>query len=331
VEALLKSGGHSTLLSSFLYRVVEERRFGWRERLERCLGIREYAWAASIQVLRLAEPPEDLLELALDVTEPQAVETACLQGEVPTATLRRLLTNNDPRIAGAAAIGEWSAEPYQSVREEVTKEWRNVVLRMRESELGDRPDAERWLQEVFWKAPDLAFAWLRGQLALGAEEPLLSVSEHGVVATAARALDPSHRARLLKKLAPEALSESVLSLLVDGSPHLYRQLLSRSDLRKHHLAPLAGKPPDKQWIALARLALEAGYTPQDVAGASLHFPNGFSPSVEHYARWETAFRDLLGMEDPALQEFARHGLREAERLISEEREVKRRFALTGRL
>lgn len=331
VRALLEKRGHPSLLSSFLYRVVEERRAGWEELLVKCLRSKEYRWAASTRVLCLSNPPEDLLKLALELAEPQVVETASLQGKVPAATLSRLLAHDDPRIAAAAAMGEWSAEPRESVGAEVRQEWRNAVLSIQESELGDRPDEELWLQEVLLQSPDLALEWLVAQLAGGAEGRPFPDGQHGAVAAAVRALDPPHRTRLLQELAPEALSESLLSRLVGESPELYRQLLRRSDLRKHHLAPLAGKLPDEQWIALARLALEAGYTPLDVAEASFHFLSGWGPSVQLYAKWETAFLDLATVEDPVLKEVARHGLREAERLVSEERDAERRFELTGRI
>lgn len=331
LSAVLKTRGHLSLGGAFLYRVVEERRTGWEELVGRCLRTREYSWAASMRVLRLSQPPQELLDLALDMAEPQAVKTACLQGGVPTTTLRRLLAHQDPRVALAAAIGEWLAEPRQSVRAEVQQEWRNVILSVQEGELRDRADEELWLQEILLHAPDLAFDWLRAQLSGDEGRSPLLVHGPSPASTAIRALDSSRRTRLLQELSAESFSDSLVSHLVGESPDLYRKLLSRSDLSKHHLAPLAGKPPDDPWIALARIALDAGYPPQEVAEVAFHPFHAFSPTVEHYTKWETAFRALSTATDPGLTEVAHHGLRQALRLVSEAREEERQFELTGRL
>lgn len=48
---------------------------------------------------------------------------------------------------------------------------------------------------------------------------------------------------------------------------MYRLLLKRADLGFHHLEPLRGNP-EPDWIPLARLAVEAGYTAEEVASAT---------------------------------------------------------------
>lgn len=80
LRTLLDKGTRPTLGSLLLSRVGEARSPGWEGLLERSLRSGEYAWDAARAVLHLSEPPEALLELALDVAEPQVVETASLQG-----------------------------------------------------------------------------------------------------------------------------------------------------------------------------------------------------------------------------------------------------------
>lgn len=329
LSTLLEKAANTTLVRGFLFRVVEEQRPGWRSILEGCLRTGQYARAAAERVLWLGEPPEDLLELALTMAEPQLVETACLQGKVSSATLRRLLAHADWRIAVASAIGEWLAEPRHEVRPEIEEEWQGAILRASARNL-ERHDHERyWLKEIFSHEPKLAFQWLRRQLAVGPEERRALVTQHGVVAAAIRSLDASARARLLIELPPRSFSSDLVSHLVGDSPEFFKQLLSRSDLRKQHLAPLAGNPPDDRWIQLARLALEAGHTPKQLTETSFRSPGFFGSSVEHYTRWETAFRDLSALDDPAFREVARLGLRQAEKLVQEARAAERRLKLAG--
>jgi hypothetical protein len=330
VRILLEKKGGPSLLSAFLHRVVEERRPDWKALLERCLRTGNYAWAASTRVLRLPEPPDDLLEFAVARAEPQLVEGACLQGKVATETLRRLLSDRDPRIALAAAIGEWLAEPRESVRPEVRAEWRNVVVGAKVRDLESRPHEGYWLQAILSLDPELAFDWLQAQLALEAQEQPVPASAHGLIPAAIRALAPPQRARLLAELGPDSFSVSLLRHLIGDSRLLFRKLLGRRELRSVHLAPLAGKPPDSRWASLARLALEAGHQPHEIAAVSFDFIDVFTPSVEHYSRWETGFRRLTKSEHPGLREAGGYGLRHAGRLIEEARGRERRFQVGGR-
>jgi hypothetical protein len=331
LRVLLEKGGRVSLVKWFLLRVVEEQRPGWEAFLDQCLGTDQYTWVAAERVLGLTEPPEALLELAIERVEPQLVETSCLQGQVPASTLRRLLSHCRIEIALPAATGEWLAEPRHSVRPAVQQEWREAVLRAPVREVDSRHHERYWLKAILSREPDLAFEWLRRQFEASPKERRPLVTQHGLIAAAIRSLDASARERLLTELPRRAFSTALLSHLVGESPELYRRLLSRSDLKRYHLAPLSGKPPDDPWIALAQIALVAGYPPQAVAEASFHFVGVFSPTVEHYAKWETAFRALSTATDPTLTEVARHGLRQAERLVWEARKEKRRLELTGRL
>lgn len=331
LKVLLEKRARPSLVRSFLFRVVEDRASGWEDFVDRCLQAPEYAWAASEQVLRLPEPPDDLLDRTLEEAEPQLVETACLQGRVVMATLRRLITHSDSRIAVAAAVGEWLAEPRQVVRPEIQQDWRQALLKASARELEKRFHERYWLKAIFSQDPELALDWLRVQLAVDTEERPYPVTQHGLIPAAIRALDASRRARLLTELAPGSFSTALLSHLVSDSSELYRKLLNRTELQRHHLAPLAGKPPDSDWVRLARLALDGGHDPREIAASSFHFVGVFSPSVEHYAKWETAFRRLSKSKHLALQEVARHGLRQAERLVEGARGAGRRLELKERV
>ncbi len=330
LNVLLEEGGLSTLAGHLLYRVVGEQRPGWKPLLERCLSARQYSWAASRRVLELPDPPEALLESAIAVTEPQIVEAACLQGRVSVATLARLLAGTDPRIAVAAAAGEWLSEPRQTVRSEVREQWRAVVLSIRESELGDWPEGEFWLKEMLSNDGDLAFDWLRSQFAQGVGGHALLVQSNGVIATAVRALDETQRAGFLQEMAPDALSESLVSTLVGDSVEVYRKLLGRSELWAYHLAPLAGRPPDSTWSPLAELALDAGHDPRDVAAESLPSVRVFRPGMDRCSKLEAAFRRLSRSKDPKLREVARHGIGLVEEWMEREKAGGRRSEIMVR-
>ena len=329
VVALLEGKASPSLVRFFLSRVVHEQRPRWKQLLGRCLGTPEYSWVATEHVLRLESPPEELLSVALGAAEPQQVETACLRGEVPTSTVLRLLASTDPRLAVAAAVGEWLSEPREDVRPEVRSMWRETLLSPGVRALDAHPHEQYWLGAILSKDANLALDWLRAGFSADRSQHFLRFTQRDLDASAVRALDSAQRARLLDELPPQSSSESLLRQLVGDSPDLFERLLDRADLRRDQLAPLTGKPPDTEWNRLARLALEAGHSPREIAEESL-FPVGvYSPSVEHYAKWVKAFRRLSESKHAGLREVARHGLQKAERLVEDAQREQRQVELTG--
>ncbi len=126
------------------------------------------------------------------------------------------------------------------------------------------------------------------------------------------------------------LTGKLIVLLVQDSTELYRCLLAQDRLRQHHLAPLAGRPPDAVWADLARLALEAGKEPRAIAEVAFYGGQGRSGfGIEHWGQWETAFRMLLETAQGNLKDVAHHGLQIARNRISDAKREKRRFELTG--
>ena len=73
---------------------------GWR-------GVIDYA------VLMTPSLPDDLLSTVIDRAKdcPDVVWTASIRKQIPEATLLRILQDGADEVAGAAAAGEWQAEP----------------------------------------------------------------------------------------------------------------------------------------------------------------------------------------------------------------------------
>ncbi len=78
------------------------------------------------------------------------------------------------------------------------------------------------------------------------------------------------------------------------------------------------------------MALETGHEPRTIAEAAFQRTGArHNFGIEHWQKWETAFRKLLDSKSDKLLEVARCGLEIAENKLSVAEERKRRFELTG--
>lgn len=333
LAVFLEQSADPLLVSVFLRRVVDERRRGWELLLERGLVDQAYTWAAIDLVLSLPEPTERLLGLTLERAEPRVVEGACHVGTVPARTLERLLAHPKREVALAAAIGEWLADPSGEVRQEIRPEWRRVILGVRSREVDPAVSQSHsyWLEGILSSDPSLAFNWIHAQLSASSDERPSFVSPHGFFPAAIRALDDEQRSVLLQGLPADSLGAGLLPYLIGQSLALYRQLLNRPELRRYHLEPLAGKVPDGVWTEMAGLALAAGHDPKRIAEVAFHYEGVISGfGVEHWMKWEDAFKGLTSRAEGRLLDVARHGAAIADEKLKAARAEERRFELTGR-
>jgi hypothetical protein len=317
----------------FLARVLVERKGGWREALAETLAVDRYSGLAACALLESEGLPSELTDAALEaiVSRPDLIQTSSLRGAIPSPTLQSLLVSPDMEIVLAAAIGEWLAPPRGQVRIEVVAEWRKAILSAGKGGGIDRSRLHRshyWLKQILRSDPELAYAWLGARIQdVQAYEV---VSPSGIYASAIRPLESSQRVELLQRLRPGHFGAQLIQLLVDDSAVVYDQLLKIGHLRKHQLAPLQGRPADTTWIAMARLALDAGHEPRKIAEVAFHNPgivSGFGEA--HWSKWRRGFEHLLDTAEGKLREVAESGLQIAESHIGDALERKRQFELTG--
>ena len=216
------------------------------------------------------------------------------------------------------------------MRAEISAEWRAAILRARTDEYPGSPGGpgeQTWLGAILGDDPTLAFDWLRARLG----DPDLPghAFASGPFGRAVRALDQEQRRALLDDLQPHPILGSLLPWLVGNDLILYSGLLLRPDLRDYHLDPLGGLP-DETWVAKATLALDAGYLPEDVAGAAYRTSHSWAGfGNEYWTRWKEAFAALQDNQRSDLREVARFGIAEAEKELETARRKRKRFELEG--
>ena len=335
LESLSNAGLGGELGGSFLSAMLRRREAGWEEDLRRGLESDVLAAAALELALIAADLPEDLRTAAVWRAKdfPKLVETLALTDRIPTPVLGDLLTRGGPVAALAAAVGHWIADPRGTVEPTVSSAWRDAILLARAREDGGhRLDSGLgyWLGDILESDSGLAADWLRAELEAAPPGGLFLLLETEPTWHAIRALRPEQRNDLIATGNLGRHSTSVLGLLVNDDPEVFRVLLDREDLSALHLAPLR-RCPDAAWWALAGIAVEAGIGAEAVAHAAFELEmDGWSGSeAEHRRRWVEAFAAMTNAADPRLAEVAHIGEKEARARVADVVRRERAEAMRG--
>ena len=319
IQAMIDANATSDLVEPLLCRAAEIDEPGWVELAFACLQ-RPRLRAATISLaLTLSDPPENLLAAVLQKVDGYAklVEIHCIRNQVPEHLVGRLLRHESAAIASAAAQGEWHADPEGSVRDSLHEDWREVVIH--------RVSIGHWLGKVLKDDPLLAYGWLEARMA--EQTPRLFSHYKVAVEAAVNALDIEARRRILHRVPETYGVEELVACLVGENLALYRELLNDERLKRLHLVPLVGHP-EGVWMEKAKLALDAGYSFEEVAGAVRSYPlmvvSWSGKESTMWAEWVEQFDRLCSHEDARIRKVGEAGRARAkasrDRAVEQERD-----------
>ena len=276
------------LIEPFLRRAAHVTDQGWEDLCLECLESEATRWAAIEVVLTLGNPPVDLLAQVMNCLEgySEGIKILCVRNQVNEAIVGRLLRSDDGEIAAAAAYGEWAADPQGTIREALIEDWRQAVVRSGEKDY--------WLEEVFRADPNLALEWL---LARVNGPDLGYVSLQGAYVHAVTTIDSEGRRQVLRRISRQSGLWELIEYLVGGDLDLYAELLGNEQLAGYHLSPLA-RYPEGAWIKKAMLALDHGYSPEEIASACCSEVSWSGKESAMWSDWGKRF-DALGSDSDA--------------------------------
>ena len=326
-EVLVNHALPSALVTPFFRKAAANRHSGWACIARRCLDADEYRWIAVETVLTQREAPSDLFAGALC----RAADMPHLEdfirfsrNEIPEVVTNAMLHSNVTRIAVATAVGYWLDRERQ-VPEWLCAAWRQAILRSARGGASGRSN-DYWIGEILSQDRDLAADWLVSNLTV--ESPSRWMT-HDLAKTAAKSLGHEQRQNILARLgtadAVIALPE-VIKLLVGGDLDLYRQLVDSEPLKEHHLDPLEGSL-DATWREIVLMALDRGYSVQDVLHATLRrIRSWVGPASPMWAGERRGFEALLNDANKGIAAVGRAGIeytsmREQEATIRETAEA----------
>ncbi len=328
-QSFLDQELNGVAVEPFLDRLMQVQPEGWDRLLKRCIRSEHYSTFAIRLVFRYLPVTAHLLKLAIGKTRPRLIMELAMCSEIPLEALKGLICCRHSDFALAAAVGEWYANPRGQVRQELLDYWKSTLLN---TGLSDRWDIRYDLGEIFGNDSALALGWLQRRLK---DDDLVSLLRDDLVLDRAlEALDSDQRSELLCGLKETPYLRSLLRRLIDKNPCLYEQLLSRGDLERYHLTPLAHQP-DSDWEKLALLALREGYEPERIAAVSFE-PDPLDPEnrvtwgaergfIARWIQYDRVFATLENHPSEDLRLVASNGRRIAqERIRNLEAEAKRK-------
>lgn len=321
IDALVEEGAQPDLVAPLLGRLLEQGGEDAEAVWNRLFDTGNYRPLCLDLGLRAAGTTEAMLERTLSNLDgaEQLVQVACLRDEVPIERLARLLQHPSPGVSAAAAEGVWhTRRAGGNIPSELRRAWRTSVIR--------HGRAEHMLQEVFREDPDMAKEWL---LARRGEDVLSRSREGDTFSHAVAVLESATRRELLGMLDADFGPPGFFGRLVGRDPDLFDLLLERPDLLRVHLEPLEGRP-DSSWIELAKRALDAGYSTEDIVVAvhgSVWSWRGKESSM--WEGWVEAFRALEEHEEGRIREIGRIGRGQSESRAASAREREREEEVYG--
>jgi hypothetical protein len=306
----------------FLRKAVVTRTAGWNGAIARCFSNPSYEWIAVQVLLTLDGVPDNLLRQAVESASkyPRLVEILCLRDQVPEPTLHALLKHDNTLVSTQAVIGAWCATPKGEIRVNVAADWREAALRA-EGE-------QYWLAEILKSDEALAFDWLIRRIRM--KHDLIHYHVWKEVEAAISVMSFEHKAEALRQVDDDGYVGSMLiAELVGGDLKMYGEILKQLRFSKFHLSPLHGRPTGS-WEGKALLALHAGYSPEEVAGATIGYDSSWTgPESDMWQGWVNDFEALRDHSDPRIREIARIGADAARQRKSAAATEERRSAIYG--
>lgn len=317
LSALAKAGAAPAFLLPFLRRAVQEDEHGWELVALPILDdplLESAAVEVALQAARLSEDMWSALSPRL-ARYSRIIDTLCLRGQVPKATLRRLLNHDSAEVTHATAVGMWTGETHGNIPDELRQDWEDAVVRI--------DDDEYWLEEILASSRDMAARWLRARIEKNDWRALWNRKN---VKSACRGLVHAQRLDLLRSLPKHFYQGGVVGALIGDSEELYREVLRDRTLGDHWRDSLQVRADDT-WRRRAGIALEEGKTPREVAGASMLRSESWSgPYSEHLQSRIDEYSASLDDPVAGIREVARQAIdwlskRKDQALVDERREA----------
>jgi len=226
-------------------------------------------------ILIRSDSPADLRQKIQPILGEYAdlVTMLCDHKALSSSTMQGFLTHENAVVRSAAAIGLWLSDTRGSIPEEFCIDWRIAFLNI--------PTNNHWLEHILSGNNTLLSDWLINR-STNNQCKNVSIPDH--IIHAIRQLNEREREHLINgPITIERLNHRIVEALVGNSTQVYSTLLRNKNLRPYHCGPLMSYRHGV-WEILALIALDAGYSAEDVRPTS--FPSTWFGNGTSSDRWQ---------------------------------------------
>ena len=295
-----------------------------------CLNYQQYVGTGIELAICNEHTPPELVSLALSKVgqAPRLVDYCCLRGSVSEAALSEMFRSSDAFTAISAAIGHWKALRHSKTKIPLDETWRHAFLRSAQVRL-HQIDCY-WTGEILARDGELAVTWLIR--FLDSDESSFGYYAQETAKKIIASLDSAQRLNILMAIRPRQRfsgTPEIIHALVGSSVEVYRQLLKSKKLKHYHLSPLLDVTWD-DWRSFAILALDHGYSCEDVVGANLGRGRSWEgDESEMWAELRRSYEQFEDDDDSRMVEIGHIGSRMVAKLEERAKKLEREEAVYG--
>ena len=315
----------SGLLEPFATKLSNYDRDTWIEYIHRFLQNRSTTWLGITFILNQSDPNDDDLDLIWPILPEYTylVDNICSHGTPSRNTLLRLLNFGTPEVEFVSAEGLWHRFEGR-IKDELSlyMPWRRIVI--------ENFDNDFELSQIFPHDPEIAYRWLAHRISR--EYPQYYQFDRAL-SSAIENIDDKQRRSLIERISEPHVHIELIEALIDADVQIYSHLLKQEHLKEVHLLTLP-RVTDNSWVEKATAALEAGYTPQEIAQAGTRSYSGelltqgeranrWSALIDKYSEFETH-------DNHSIREIAVRGNEYSQQKLDQIRLEERHRAIYGR-
>ena len=287
------------------------------------------AMAIQLAICQEHAPPEMITAALAKVGKrPGLLDHYCARGEVSEISLFEMFRSSDAPTAVSAAIGHWKAVRYSLSEMPLDDAWQRAFFRS--AETGISSTDTYWTGEILKEDSELTVEWLIR--FLNSDQSFLSYHAREAATKLLMTLNPAQRISILAAIHPPDRfvgTPQVISALVGNDTEIYRHLLESEKLKNYHLSPLRGEPRG-DWREIGILALDHGYSYQDVVEANLGSERSWvGEESQMWAELRCNYEELIADDDIRVSEIGKLGARIVDKMERKAKERERDEAVYG--
>jgi hypothetical protein len=270
--------------------------------LEACMDSNVYTAVGVLITLSYNAVPQNLVARALErINEVSWIaRNLTYNPNVSEQVRKSLLEHNEMQVAVNAVEGETHRYVAGELSDALKNSYEKAFIRFAKSQ------DDFTVSQAVKNNEDLAYRWLRS-IMNEEEYPRFYLYDSALEAAVA-ALGLEKRQQLIQEVPNRWGFDELVILLVGDDLALYKAMVKNSKLSELHLIPLQGQP-NKAWIERAKVALDAGYSPKAIVGATFPIMHSYSGDESKYWQgWIDAYSTLLDNEDVRIREIGKLGV-----------------------